>query len=83
MRHFDVIPLSIGVSTDDGRFLGVIPRNTSVPFQASESFFTSENDQREITFAVFSFKCRLKTFRKFRSMKVKVKYLPIIVILVK
>ena len=58
MRHFDVIPLSIGVSTDDGRFLGVIPRNTSVPFQASESFFTSENDQREITFAVSAFKCR-------------------------
>lgn len=52
MKHVEVIPLTIGVETDDGRFLPVIPRNTSVPFQRVYSFLTSQNYQREMTFAV-------------------------------
>ena len=73
MIHFEVIPLSLGVETNDGRFLGVIPRNTSVPFQADEKFFTSENDQREMTYAVLflfpfsSFKCRMFKVNGFNS----------------
>lgn len=52
MSHFEVIPLTIGVEAEDGRFLEVIPRNTPVPFHIRCDFFTSDNDQREMTFAV-------------------------------
>lgn len=83
----DVIPLSLGIDTEDGRFIEMIPRNTKVPFKMSQKFYTSENDQRGMTFAVYSIsKIFLFDFSfinalKFRFSKAKVQSLTTIVIL--
>ena len=41
----DVTPLSLGVETGGGTFHKLIPRNTTVPFTASEIFTTSVDNQ--------------------------------------
>jgi molecular chaperone DnaK (HSP70) len=78
MELIEAIPLSLGIETEDGRFISMISKNTQVPFKETYTFGTSKNNQPAMTFQVFS-SCFLifQTF-KFRFMKAKVQLLRII-----
>ncbi|RNE99028.1 putative heat shock protein 70 [Trypanosoma rangeli] len=49
----DVVPLSIGVEVDDGKFDVIIRRNTTVPYRATKEYSTVEDNQEEVEVQVF------------------------------
>ncbi|ORC86979.1 heat shock protein 70 [Trypanosoma theileri] len=49
----DVVPLSIGVEVDDGKFDVIIRRNTTIPYRASKEYSTVEDNQEEVEVRVF------------------------------
>jgi molecular chaperone DnaK len=52
MALVEAIPLSIGISIHGGVFDPLIPRNTLIPTQINKFYFTSKNNQTEMTFYV-------------------------------
>jgi heat shock protein 1/8 len=49
----DVVPLSLGVDVDNGRFDALIPRNHTIPHKVTKEFSTFENNQTEVTICVY------------------------------
>ncbi|KAH9600439.1 Heat shock protein 70 family [Trypanosoma melophagium] len=49
----DVVPLSIGVEIDDGKFDVIIRRNTTIPYRAAKAYSTVEDNQAEVEVRVF------------------------------
>ncbi len=49
----DVIPLSLGIETLGGIYSKVINRNTTIPFKQTETFSTSEDNQKEVSIRIF------------------------------
>ena len=49
----DVISISIGVDVDNGKFDILIPRNTTIPFNASKEFTTVFNNQETVDINVY------------------------------
>ncbi|EKF38323.1 heat shock protein 70, putative [Trypanosoma cruzi marinkellei] len=49
----DVVPLSIGVEVDDGKFDVIIRRNTTIPYCATKEYSTVEDNQEEVEVQVF------------------------------
>jgi heat shock protein 1/8 len=49
----DVVPLSLGVDVDSGRFDVLIPRNHTIPHRVTKEFSTFENNQTEVTVCVY------------------------------
>jgi molecular chaperone DnaK len=45
----DVIPLTLGVEEDDGKFSKVIERNTTIPVTRKRSFVTTQDNQTNMT----------------------------------
>lgn len=48
----DVTSLSLGIETHDGKSVVVIPRNTTLPVEATRIFTTSQDDQTAVQFHV-------------------------------
>lgn len=44
----DVTPLSLGIETENGRFVKIIEKNTTIPTRKSMAFTTVENNQRRV-----------------------------------
>lgn len=49
----DVVPLSIGVEIDNGKFDVIIPRNTTIPYKATKEYSTVEDYQEDVDVYVF------------------------------
>ena len=49
----DVVPLSIGVEIDDGKFDVIIPRNTTIPYKATKAYSTVEDYQEDVDVYVY------------------------------
>nr|CCA22305.1 hsp70like protein putative [Albugo laibachii Nc14] len=49
----DVIPLSMGLETADGRMEVILPKNSQIPAQVTKYFQTFEDDQRGISVDVY------------------------------
>ncbi|GET90236.1 heat shock protein 70, putative [Leishmania tarentolae] len=49
----DVVPLSIGVEIDDGKFDVIIPRNTTIPYKATKEYSTVEDYQQDVDVCVY------------------------------
>ena len=49
----DVLPMSIGVSSGNGTFVPIVPRNTNIPCTRSKTFFTAVDNQRGITVELY------------------------------
>ncbi|KAF5442485.1 hypothetical protein F2P56_035137 [Juglans regia] len=49
----DVIPLSLGVESNDGIMSVVIPRNTAIPTKMERNYTTVEDNQTSILFCVY------------------------------
>ncbi|RHW68232.1 heat shock 70 kDa protein [Trypanosoma brucei equiperdum] len=49
----DVVPLSIGVEVDDGKFDVIIRRNTTIPYLATKEYSTVDDNQSEVEIQVF------------------------------
>lgn len=49
----DVVPLSIGVEIDNGKFDVIIPRNTTIPYKATKSYSTVEDYQEDVDVYVY------------------------------
>jgi heat shock protein 1/8 len=49
----DVVSLSIGLEVDRGKFDCLIPRNTTIPYTASKSFTTFEDNQSYVDIEVY------------------------------
>jgi molecular chaperone DnaK (HSP70) len=49
----DVCPLSLGVETTGGLMSVIIPRNSKVPIKKSRLYSTTEDEQTEVTVAVY------------------------------
>ena len=49
----DVVSLSIGLEVDKGKFDCLIPRNTTIPYTASKSFTTFEDNQSYVDIEVY------------------------------
>lgn len=58
----DVVPLSIGVEVDDGKFDVVIPRNTTIPYLATKEYSTVEDNQEDVDITVYEGERRLTKF---------------------
>jgi molecular chaperone DnaK (HSP70) len=52
MSLVEAIPLSVGVSTQEGVFDPLIPRNTSIPTQSTKNYVTGLNNQTAMGFGV-------------------------------
>lgn len=44
----DVTPLSLGIETENDRFITIIEKNTTIPTKKTKSFTTVEHDQRRV-----------------------------------
>ncbi|KAK7195043.1 heat shock protein 70 [Novymonas esmeraldas] len=55
----DVVPLSIGVEIDNGKFDVVVPRNTTIPYKATKEYSTVEDYQRDVDVYVYEGERRL------------------------
>uniref|UniRef100_A0A914QD30 Heat shock protein 70 n=1 Tax=Panagrolaimus davidi TaxID=227884 RepID=A0A914QD30_9BILA len=53
MTLIEATPLSLGTDTLHGIFSILIPRNTCIPCRKTSTFYTSENDQKVVTFEIF------------------------------
>ena len=49
----DVLPLSIGVDVDEGKFDVIIPRNSTIPYKKTKEYSTVERNQREVTVEIY------------------------------
>ncbi|KPI86563.1 putative heat shock protein 70 [Leptomonas seymouri] len=49
----DVVPLSIGVEIDNGKFDVIIPRNTTIPYKATKEYSTVEDYQKDVDVYVY------------------------------
>lgn len=49
----DVVPLSIGVEVDGGKFDAIIPRNTTIPYKATKEYSTVEDYQEDVDIYVY------------------------------
>ncbi|EPY33715.1 heat shock protein 70 [Strigomonas culicis] len=49
----DVVPLSIGVEIDKGKFDVLIPRNTTIPYKATKEYSTVEDNQEDVDIVVY------------------------------
>ncbi|KAF5467287.1 hypothetical protein F2P56_017125 [Juglans regia] len=49
----DVTPLSLGVRVRGGVMTVMIPRNTAIPIKMEKNYTTTEDNQTEITFAIY------------------------------
>nr|CCC95702.1 unnamed protein product [Trypanosoma congolense IL3000] len=49
----DVVPLSIGVDVDEGKFDVIIRRNTTIPYLATKEYSTVYNKQKEVEIQVY------------------------------
>ncbi|EPY41394.1 heat shock 70kDa protein 1/8, partial [Angomonas deanei] len=49
----DVVPLSIGVEVDNGKFDVIIPRNTTIPYKAVKEYSTVEDYQQDVDIVVY------------------------------
>jgi heat shock 70kDa protein 1/2/6/8 len=49
----DVVPLSIGVEIDNGKFDVIIPRNTTIPYKATKEYSTVEDNQEDVDVYVY------------------------------
>ncbi|KPA85088.1 putative mitochondrial heat shock protein 70 [Leptomonas pyrrhocoris] len=49
----DVVPLSIGVEIDNGKFDVIIPRNTTIPYKATKEYSTVEDYQEDVDVYVY------------------------------
>ncbi|CAC9505756.1 putative heat shock protein 70 [Leishmania infantum JPCM5] len=49
----DVVPLSIGVEIDDGKFDVIVPRNTTIPYKATKEYSTVEDYQQDVDVCVY------------------------------
>lgn len=53
MEMVEAIPLALEIAREDGLSFEMIPRNTQVPFNKTQRFYTSENDQQGMSFEFF------------------------------
>lgn len=53
MLLLDVLPISIGIKTSDGYFCPIILKNTQIPVEVTESFYTDKDNQRSITLEIY------------------------------
>uniref|UniRef100_A0A914WA58 Heat shock protein 70 n=1 Tax=Plectus sambesii TaxID=2011161 RepID=A0A914WA58_9BILA len=49
----EATPLSLGISLSQDRFVPLIERNSSVPVKAKQTFYTTNNDTKFVTFNVY------------------------------
>jgi L1 cell adhesion molecule like protein len=49
----DIIPLSLGVEVVGDRVAVVVPRNTTIPCQRTQSFYTAFDNQSSVRFSIY------------------------------
>ena len=49
----DVTPLSLGIELHNGKMSVIIPRNTSIPYRHTKTYYNNEDDQEEAIIEVF------------------------------
>ena len=49
----DVIPLSIGISVENGRFNPIILKNSPIPARVSQEFTTADDNQENVEIAIY------------------------------
>ncbi|RZT77867.1 molecular chaperone DnaK [Micromonospora violae] len=55
----DMISISVGIETVNGRFSKIIDRNSSIPTKRSEVFTTADDNQPSVVIQVFSGECEI------------------------
>jgi molecular chaperone DnaK len=53
LKLADVVPLSLGVRTDEGLMYSLVPRNTQVPFRKVAPFSTTSDNQEAVEIRIY------------------------------
>lgn len=52
MKLVEVLPLSLGIKSNEDIYEVIIPRNSPIPIKITKDFYTGVNDQTSMRFEV-------------------------------